>query len=73
MSADSHRQSRDQDIQSSSIETIPPVEPLTSFERDRLLAVEGIILDVQRYSLHDGPGLRTDIFLKGCALRCGWC
>jgi pyruvate formate lyase activating enzyme len=36
-------------------------------------AVEGIVFDVQRYSLHDGPGLRTNVFFKGCPLRCGWC
>lgn len=33
----------------------------------------GIVFDIQRYSLHDGPGLRTIVFLKGCPLRCGWC
>jgi len=35
--------------------------------------VEGTVFDVQRYSLHDGPGLRTSVFLKGCPLRCSWC
>jgi glycyl-radical enzyme activating protein len=35
--------------------------------------VTGIIFDIQRYSLHDGPGLRTNVFLKGCPLRCQWC
>jgi len=34
---------------------------------------EGIIFNIQRYSLHDGPGLRTVIFFKGCQLRCKWC
>jgi len=34
---------------------------------------EGIVFDIQRYSLHDGPGLRTLVFLKGCPLRCEWC
>jgi glycyl-radical enzyme activating protein len=33
----------------------------------------GMVFDIQRYSLHDGPGLRTLVFLKGCALRCVWC
>ncbi len=33
----------------------------------------GIIFDIQRYSLQDGPGLRTLVFLKGCPLRCLWC
>jgi pyruvate formate lyase activating enzyme len=36
-------------------------------------AVEGRIFDVQRYSLHDGPGIRTTVFLKGCPLECAWC
>ena len=33
----------------------------------------GRIFDIQRYSLHDGPGIRTIIFLKGCYMRCKWC
>ena len=36
-------------------------------------AVHGIVFDVQRMSMHDGPGMRTNVFLKGCPLRCGWC
>lgn len=35
--------------------------------------VSGRIFDIQRYSIHDGAGVRTIIFLKGCALRCRWC
>jgi pyruvate formate lyase activating enzyme len=35
--------------------------------------VRGIVFDIQRMSLHDGPGMRTNVFLKGCPLRCGWC
>ena len=31
------------------------------------------VLNVQRFSLHDGPGIRTTVFLKGCPLRCDWC
>jgi len=34
---------------------------------------EGIVFNVQRYSLQDGPGLRTLVFLKGCPLHCAWC
>lgn len=33
----------------------------------------GMIADIQRFSLHDGPGIRTTVFLKGCNLRCAWC
>ena len=33
----------------------------------------GRIFDIQRYSLHDGPGIRTIVFFKGCYLRCRWC
>ena len=33
----------------------------------------GLISDVQRFSLHDGPGIRTTVFLKGCPLNCKWC
>lgn len=34
---------------------------------------EGIVFDTQRFSVHDGPGIRTIIFLKGCPLSCYWC
>jgi pyruvate formate lyase activating enzyme len=33
----------------------------------------GVVFDIQRYSIHDGPGIRTVVFLKGCPLRCLWC
>ena len=35
--------------------------------------MEGYIFNIQRFSLHDGPGIRTTVFLKGCPLRCAWC
>lgn len=35
--------------------------------------VKGRIFDIQRFSVHDGPGIRTIVFLKGCFLRCKWC
>ena len=37
------------------------------------LDVKGRIFDIQRYSVHDGGGIRTIVFLKGCPLRCKWC
>ena len=33
----------------------------------------GVIFNIQRYSIHDGPGIRTTVFLKGCPLNCWWC
>ena len=33
----------------------------------------GLVFDIQRFSLNDGPGIRTLVFLKGCPLRCDWC
>ncbi len=38
-----------------------------------LETVKGRIFDIQRFSIHDGPGIRTIVFLKGCKLRCKWC
>ena len=38
-----------------------------------LLSVTGRIFDIQRFSTHDGSGIRTLVFLKGCYLRCRWC
>ena len=35
--------------------------------------ISGTVLNIQRYCSHDGPGLRTNVFLKGCSLRCKWC
>jgi pyruvate formate lyase activating enzyme len=34
---------------------------------------EGLIFDIKRYSINDGPGIRVTIFFKGCPLRCAWC
>lgn len=33
----------------------------------------GVVVDIQHFSTHDGPGIRTTVFLKGCSLRCAWC
>lgn len=36
-------------------------------------AVTGLVFNIQKYSVHDGPGIRTIVFFKGCPLRCHWC
>lgn len=35
--------------------------------------VRGLVFNIMRFSIHDGPGIRTTVFLKGCPLRCWWC
>lgn len=40
---------------------------------DDRLKVKGMVFNIQRYSVHDGPGIRTIVFLKGCPLKCPWC
>ncbi len=37
------------------------------------MSASGRIFDIQRFCVHDGPGIRTTVFLKGCYLRCLWC
>jgi len=37
------------------------------------MSVAGTVFNIQRYSLHDGSGIRTMVFLKGCPMRCRWC
>ncbi|MBR2883809.1 MAG: 4Fe-4S cluster-binding domain-containing protein, partial [Clostridia bacterium] len=33
----------------------------------------GVIFNIQRYCVDDGPGIRTTVFFKGCNLKCAWC
>lgn len=35
--------------------------------------MRGLIFDIKRFSINDGPGIRTTVFFKGCPLRCSWC
>ena len=35
--------------------------------------MKGFVTNIQRFSIHDGPGIRTTVFMKGCNLRCFWC
>ena len=41
--------------------------------QDDIAEARGVVFNIQRFSIHDGPGIRTTVFLKGCSLRCGWC
>ena len=41
--------------------------------RDGRIVIEGTVFDIQHFSVHDGPGIRTIVFMKGCPLRCLWC
>lgn len=45
------------------------VPPVTAAE----VVTIGTIFDIKRYAIHDGPGIRTTVFLKGCPLTCPWC
>lgn len=35
--------------------------------------MDGMVFNIQRFTIHDGPGIRTTVFLKGCPLKCSWC
>lgn len=37
------------------------------------MTYNGLIFDIKRFAVHDGPGIRTTVFMKGCPLRCWWC
>jgi len=38
-----------------------------------LKMMKGLVFDIKRFAVHDGPGIRTTVFVKGCSLRCFWC
>lgn len=48
-------------------------KPMAPQEKAQNGKIEGWVLNIERYTLHDGPGIRTTVFLKGCPLRCLWC
>jgi pyruvate formate lyase activating enzyme len=37
------------------------------------MSTTGIIFDIKKYAIHDGPGIRTTVFFKGCPMQCWWC
>ncbi len=41
--------------------------------KEETIGGKGLVFSIQRYSIHDGPGIRTTVFMKGCPLRCKWC
>jgi len=49
----------------------PDSKPTSPVESARLAA--GFIFDIKKYAIHDGPGIRTTVFFKGCPLQCQWC
>ncbi len=51
----------------------PTMETAMTAASSDLRAVRGRIFEIQRFSIHDGPGIRTTVFLKGCPLNCAWC
>jgi len=54
---------------------IPDSEPTSSLPRTRQseLLTTGFVFDIKKYAIHDGPGIRTTVFFKGCPLHCQWC
>jgi pyruvate formate lyase activating enzyme len=45
----------------------------TGDRRQKILIMEGLVFDIKKFSVNDGPGIRTTVFFKGCPLRCVWC
>ena len=48
-------------------------EPKGCARGERSGMEKAVIMDIQRYSIHDGPGIRTTVFFKGCHMACRWC
>ncbi len=41
--------------------------------KNKIRNFKGCVFNIQKFSIHDGPGIRTTVFMKGCPLRCWWC
>ena len=56
------------------VEAVPfDFTPARSIFQDGTMTEHGIIFDLKKFALHDGPGIRTTVFFKGCPLDCQWC
>jgi pyruvate formate lyase activating enzyme len=58
--------------------TIPTIKRNTANNKENNIMHDqkspmGLIFNIQKFSVNDGPGIRTNVFLKGCPLRCRWC
>lgn len=49
------------------------IYPMDSGEESSKADRKGLVFNIQRFSVHDGPGIRTTVFMKGCPLTCLWC
>ncbi len=53
------------------ISNTPDPKPTSSIQSER--RTTGLVFDIKKYAIHDGPGIRTTVFFKGCPLHCQWC
>jgi len=54
---------------------IPNPEPSSATPQNKPAEseIKGLVFDIKKYAIHDGPGIRTTVFFKGCPLQCKWC